>query len=188
MPRQWIGRNVRSLSTISTTLLSEFYAKTIDDRQMLRFLLISSISRKWKSCCQGIKRIMNWRISYPPIALPAHIYISLHIVLILCTCKRLIALHSSPRVSYEHARSPIQTAPAVFGCNCLLTIDQTKIFRLFIASLYTDRMRNDLDNLIATYPKICVHWCWFASKIIQEQPWRADIVSKKFAVCLTEQK
>jgi hypothetical protein len=76
MPRRWIGRNVRSMSTISITLLSEFYAKTIDDsRKMLRFLLISSISRKWKSCCQGIKRIMNWRISYPPIALPAHIYI-----------------------------------------------------------------------------------------------------------------
>ena len=77
--------NVRSLSTISIALLSEFYAKTIDDRQMLRFLLISSISRKWKSCCQGFKRIVNWRISYPPIALPAHNYISLHIVLIYAT-------------------------------------------------------------------------------------------------------
>jgi hypothetical protein len=101
-------------------LLSWANFKSIDDRQILRFLRISRISRKWISCCQleGI-RIINWRSSYPPIALPAHIYIILHIVLILCDCKRLTALHSSPRVSYEHARSPIQTAQAVFGCNCL---------------------------------------------------------------------
>ena len=50
-------------------------------------------------------------------------YSYLHIITYcsyLCDCKRLTALHSSPRVSYEHARSPIQTAQAVFGCNCLL--------------------------------------------------------------------
>ena len=40
-------------------LLSE----TIYDLQML--LLISSISRKWKSFCWGIKRITNWSITNP---------------------------------------------------------------------------------------------------------------------------
>jgi hypothetical protein len=118
---------------------------------MLRFLLISSISRKWKSCCQGFKRIANWRISYPAIALAAHIYISLHIVLILCDCKHLTALHSSPRVSYEHARSPIQTAQAVFGCKCLLNdrSDEniSSIHRIFVCRSNEKRCRQFNHNL-----------------------------------------
>ena len=42
-------------------------------------------------------------------------------------------------------------------------INEMKIFRRFIASLYTDRMRNDVDNLITSYPKICL------SMLVREQ-------------------
>jgi hypothetical protein len=62
---------------------------------------------------------MNWRITNPPNALPAHIYISLHFVLILCDCKPLkTAAFLSARVL--RARSVANTHEhAVFGCSCL---------------------------------------------------------------------
>ncbi len=136
--------------------------EAIDDLQMI--LLIWSISGKWKSCCWGIKRFTNWKITNPRIALPVRIYTLLHIILFECDCKPLNALHYSPRVSYEHvARSPIPKPKLFWAVIIYWMINQMKITCRFIASLYTDRMRNDVDNLITSYQKICL------SMLVSEQ-------------------
>ncbi len=103
------------------------------------------------------QEIHNRKITNPPIALPARIYTLLHMLLIECDCKPLNALHYSPRVSYEHiARSLIPKPKLFLAVINYWRNNQMKIMCRFITSFYTDRMRNYVDNLITSHPKICL--------------------------------